>query len=144
MDFFLIMGIGTVVAIIVVANLPKSGHILYDKHQDPFACKKPPQTLASQTGISEVWATDDMDYLNKLEHHERDPHHCHPTKKCSFSNRGVELGIGRFMLDFRSKNIGDLSNKINHFITIWANFFITLLLPFTEGFTETFIEGFSG
>lgn len=75
MDFFLIMGIGTVVAIIVVANLPKSGHIPYEKDQDPFAYKKSPQTLASQKGISEVWSTDEMDYLNKLERHERDPRH---------------------------------------------------------------------
>ena len=75
MDFLLIMGIGTVVAIIVVVNLPKSGHIPYEKDQDPFAYKKPSQTLASQKCMSEVWSTDEMDYLYKLERHERDPRH---------------------------------------------------------------------
>ena len=72
MDFLLIMGIGTVVAIIVVANLPKSGHIPYEKDEDPFAYKKPPQTLAWQ---KDSWSTDEMDYLAKLERHERDPRH---------------------------------------------------------------------
>jgi hypothetical protein len=75
MDFLLIMGIGTVVAIVVVANLPKSGHIPYKEDQDPFAYKKPPQTPAWQKDISEVWSTDELDYLAKLERHDRDPRH---------------------------------------------------------------------
>jgi hypothetical protein len=73
MEFFLIMGIGTVVAIIVLANLPKSGHLRL--RGKPFAYKEPPQTLAWQKDISEVWSTDEMDYMAKLERHDRDPRH---------------------------------------------------------------------
>ena len=46
------MGIGTVVAIVVVANQPKSGHIPYDRNKDPFAYKAPPKTLAWQKDLS--------------------------------------------------------------------------------------------
>ena len=75
MDFLLIMGIGTVVAIIVVASLPKSGHIPYSKDEDPFAYKAPRKTLASQKDLSEVVSIDEMDYLRKHARFVDDPRH---------------------------------------------------------------------
>jgi hypothetical protein len=75
MDFLLIMGIGTVVAIIVVANLPKSGHIPYRRDDDPFAYKAPRETLAHQKDSSEVIAVDEMDYLRKHARFVNDPRH---------------------------------------------------------------------
>jgi hypothetical protein len=74
MDFYLIMGIGTVVTIWVVANLPKSGGAI---HADdwPTPDPKPPQTPAWRKDISETFATDDLDYLRKLERHQDDPEH---------------------------------------------------------------------
>jgi hypothetical protein len=75
MDFLLIMGIGTVVAIVVVANLPKSGQISYEEDEDPFAYKAPPKTLAWQKDLSEVVSTDEMDFLRKQARHVDDPRH---------------------------------------------------------------------
>jgi hypothetical protein len=70
--FLAIMGIGTVVAIWVVANLPKSRG-----HRRALASfeQKPSQTPAWRKDISEVHSTDDFDYLRKLERHQNDPHH---------------------------------------------------------------------
>lgn len=75
MEFLLIMGIGTVVAIVVVACQPKSGHIPYDKNKDPFAYKASPKTLAWQKDLSEVVSTDGMDYLRKQARHMDNPRH---------------------------------------------------------------------
>jgi hypothetical protein len=75
MEFLLIMGIGTVVAIVVVACQPKSGYIPYDRSKDPFAYKAPPKTLAWQKDLSEVVSTDGMDYLRKQARHMDDPRH---------------------------------------------------------------------
>jgi hypothetical protein len=71
-EFLAIMGIGTVVAIWVVANLPKSrGH----RRAIVSFEKKPPQTPAWRKDISEVYSTDGFDHLRKLERHQNDPHH---------------------------------------------------------------------
>jgi hypothetical protein len=75
MEFLLIMGIGTVVAIVVVALQPKSGHIPHDAEQDPFAYKAPPKTLAWQKDLSEVVSTDEMDYMRKSARYQDDPRH---------------------------------------------------------------------
>ncbi len=75
MEFLLIMGIGTVVAIIVVVNQPKSGGIPYDRTNDPFAYKPPRKTLAHQKDLSEVMAVDELDYIRKLGRHIDDPRH---------------------------------------------------------------------
>ncbi len=75
MEFLLIMGIGTVVAIVVVAFQPKSGYIPYDPAQDPFAYKTPPKTLAWQKDLSEIVSADEMDYLRKQARHMDDPRH---------------------------------------------------------------------
>jgi hypothetical protein len=72
MDFFLIMGIGTVFAIWVVANLPKSGGAAPDRD---LSGQKPFQTPAWRKDISETFSTDDFDYLRKLERHQNDPQH---------------------------------------------------------------------
>ena len=75
MDFLLIMGIGTVVAIVVVGNQPKSGQIVCDRKKNPFAYKAPPKTLAWQKDLSEIVSTDGMDYLRKQARHMDDPRH---------------------------------------------------------------------
>jgi hypothetical protein len=72
MDFFLIMGIGTVVAIWVVKNLPKSGGLRRDIISFE---QKPPQTPAWKKEMSDVYSTDGFDYLRKLERNQSDPHH---------------------------------------------------------------------
>jgi hypothetical protein len=70
-EFLAIMGIGTVVAIWVVANLPKSR----DHRRDTMLFgQKPSQTPAWRKDTSEVYSTDGFDYLRKLERHQSDPH----------------------------------------------------------------------
>jgi hypothetical protein len=66
------MGIGTVVAIWVVANLPKSR----DYRRDAVSFEqKPLQTPAWRKEISEVYSTDGFDYLRKLDRYQTDPQH---------------------------------------------------------------------
>jgi hypothetical protein len=72
MEFLAIMGIGTLVAIWVVANLPKSRGL--HREINSFE-QKPFQTPAWRKDISEVFSTDGFDYLRKLERHQDDPHH---------------------------------------------------------------------
>jgi hypothetical protein len=87
MEFLAIMGIGTLVAIWIVANLPKSrglrlGMVSFET--------KSSQTPAWRKEISEAYSTDDFDYLRKLERYQNDPHHwpCpfppekHPDRSC--------------------------------------------------------------
>jgi hypothetical protein len=74
-EFALIMGIGTVFAILVVANLPKSGAIPYDEDENPFLHKEPPQTPRARNDVAETWSLGDLDYWHKLERHQRDPQH---------------------------------------------------------------------
>jgi hypothetical protein len=71
-EFLAIMGIGTVVAIWVVANLPKSR--VYRRDAVSFE-QKPLQTPAWRKEISEVYSTDGFDYLRKLDRYQTDPQH---------------------------------------------------------------------
>ena len=72
MEFLAIMGIGALIAIWIVANLPKSrGH---RREIIPFE-QKPSQTPAWRKDISEVYSTDDFDYLRKLDRYQNDPQH---------------------------------------------------------------------
>jgi hypothetical protein len=75
MEFLVIMGIGTVVAIVIVALQPKSGHIPYNAVEGPFTSKAPPKTLAWQKDLPEVVSTDEFDYLRKQARHMEDPRH---------------------------------------------------------------------
>jgi hypothetical protein len=75
MEFLLIMGIGTVIAIVVVACQPKSGHIPYDRKNDPFVYKAPPKTFACQKDLSDIVSIDEMDYIRKQARHMDDPRH---------------------------------------------------------------------
>lgn len=68
------MGIGTVLAIVVVAFLPKSGQIPLEE-EEPFAYKAPVKTPAWKKDDSEVISMNDMDYMDKLERHINDPYH---------------------------------------------------------------------
>jgi hypothetical protein len=72
MNFFLFMGIGTLVAIWVVVNLPKSRGLRRDVISFD---EKPTQTPAWRKEISEVYSIDDFDYLRKLDRHQNDPQH---------------------------------------------------------------------
>ncbi|HEY4415327.1 MAG TPA: hypothetical protein VGO57_06510 [Verrucomicrobiae bacterium] len=75
MEFLLIMGIGTVFAIVVVAFQPKSGQIVCGEEQNPFAYKAPPKTPAWKKDLSEVVSMNEMDYMSKLGRHSDDPRH---------------------------------------------------------------------
>jgi len=72
--FCLIMGIGTVIAILIVASLPNPSGIPYD---DTLDAKQSVQneTPACKKDLSEVFPINDIDYLWKLDRHERDPEH---------------------------------------------------------------------
>jgi hypothetical protein len=72
MEFLAIMGIGTLVAIWIVANLPKSRGL---RREIVSLEEKPFQTPAWRKDMSEFYSTDDFDYLRKLERHQNDPHH---------------------------------------------------------------------
>jgi len=60
------MGIGTLVAIWVVANLPNSRSLRRDMVSFE---EKPPQTPAWGKEMSDVYSTDGFDYLRKLDGH---------------------------------------------------------------------------
>jgi hypothetical protein len=66
------MGIGTLVAILIVAGLPKSGHLLID--ESVFSEKKA-GTPIWKKDIVETYANGDLEYLEKLERHHKDPQH---------------------------------------------------------------------
>jgi hypothetical protein len=72
MEFLIIMGIGTAVAIWIVANLPKSRGLRRDIISFE---QRPPQTPAWRKDISEVYSRDGFDYLRKLERYQKDPQH---------------------------------------------------------------------
>ncbi|HEV2328528.1 MAG TPA: hypothetical protein VGY56_07045 [Verrucomicrobiae bacterium] len=72
MEFFVIMGIGTLVAILIVAGLPKSGHLHID--ESVFSGKKT-GTPIWKKDIVETYANGDLEYLEKLERHQKDPQH---------------------------------------------------------------------
>lgn len=73
MEFALIMGIGTVVAIIVVANMPKWDGP--ENMRNPFAGNKHSATPVWKKDIIETYANGDLEYLEKLERHQKDPQH---------------------------------------------------------------------
>jgi hypothetical protein len=72
MEFLAIMGIGTLVAIWVVTNLPNSRSLRRDIVSFE---EKPPQTPAWGKEMSDVYSTDGFDYLRKLERNQKDPSH---------------------------------------------------------------------
>ena len=72
MEFLAIMGIGTLVAIWVVANLPKSRGLHCEINSLE---EKPSQTPAGGKEMSDVYSTDGFDYLRKLERNQKDPSH---------------------------------------------------------------------
>src|ERR1035438_2757714 len=59
------------IAIWIVANLPKSRGLRREKISFE---EKPSQTPAWRKVMSEVYSTDDFDYLRKLDRHQNDPH----------------------------------------------------------------------
>ena len=71
------MGIGTLVAIWVVANLPKprARSRRASRHEIVSFEEKPIQTAAWRKDISEVYSTDGLDYVRKLARHQEDPRH---------------------------------------------------------------------
>jgi hypothetical protein len=82
MEFLLFMGIGTLVAIWAVANLPKS--------RGNRGRNIPSLDLGSRCtppwkkDIVETHAMGDLEYLEKVERHQRDPQHwpCPLPPKC--------------------------------------------------------------
>jgi hypothetical protein len=73
MQFLLIMGIGTVVAICVVANLPKA-RSRRRRGEDDGVSLTPKHFKAAWRGeLDEVYSRDEFDYLNKLGRHQDDP-----------------------------------------------------------------------
>jgi hypothetical protein len=73
MEFLLIIGIGTVVAIWAVANLPKPR----GNHgaSGPSFSPEPPATPPWKKDIVETHSMGDMEYLEKLERYQKDPQH---------------------------------------------------------------------
>jgi hypothetical protein len=68
------MGIGTVIAILIVASLPNPGGAPYDDTLDA----KPNdsrETPACKKDLSEVFPINDLDYLWKRDRHQKDPEH---------------------------------------------------------------------
>jgi hypothetical protein len=80
MQFLLIMGIGTLVAIWIVANQPKRrGRGQWIEDRDMIVCiQKPAQTPASAKDISETFCVDEFDYMRKAARYEDDPQHWPP------------------------------------------------------------------
>jgi len=72
MEFLVIMGIGTLVTIWIVANLPKSRGL---RREMVSFEEKPSQTPAWRKEMYEVYSTDGFDYLRKLDRHQNDPNH---------------------------------------------------------------------
>ncbi len=70
------MGIGTLVAIWVVANQPKS-HGRRRWHDEGITSfeQKPVQTPAIAKDIAESFSTDEMDHMRKLARYQDDPLH---------------------------------------------------------------------
>src|SRR5579863_2083970 len=91
MQFLIIMGIGSLAAIWVVANQPKTrGHRKCARGQEiePFV-HKPGQTLAIAKDIAESVSIDEIDYMCKSARYEDDPQHWPaplppPPKKAEF------------------------------------------------------------
>lgn len=74
MEFYAIICIGTLVAILVVIVLPKSG----GRRRDGDLIERPTEqaeTPAWKKDISEAHCDDDMDYARKMERYENDSQH---------------------------------------------------------------------
>jgi len=72
MEFLVIMGIGTLVAIWIVANLPKSN----GSRQEAIPNQsEPSKTPAWKKPMSEAYSVHEFDYLRKLGRYQRDPDH---------------------------------------------------------------------
>jgi hypothetical protein len=72
-EFALIMGIGTVVAIVIVANLPKWNGPADE--ENPFEPATPRGTPIWKKDVAETYSMGDLEYLEKLERHQKDPQH---------------------------------------------------------------------
>jgi hypothetical protein len=72
MEFYAIMGIGTLVAIWVVMFLPRTGSRRWD---DDLREQNPEQTAAWKKDISEAHCDDDLDCARKMERYENDSQH---------------------------------------------------------------------
>jgi hypothetical protein len=73
MEFLVILGIGTLVAVWAVANLPKTrGH---RGASNPSFDLGPGGTPPWKKDIVESHAMGDLEYLEKLDRHQRDPQH---------------------------------------------------------------------
>ena len=77
MEFLVIMGIGTLVAIWIVANLPKPRARRRGIRQREIVSfeMKPFATPVWKKDVSEFYSTDDFDYLRKLNRYQNDPNH---------------------------------------------------------------------
>jgi hypothetical protein len=77
MQFLLIMGIGTLVAIWVVANQPKQrGRRRRNDEPDIISFEHLPANKPAWRGeLGDVYSTDEMDYLRKQARHMDDPRH---------------------------------------------------------------------
>lgn len=80
MQFLLIMGIGTLVAIWVVANQPKPRGRRRWQHERSIISfeQKPYQTPAIAKDIAESFSIDEMDYIRKSARYQDDPLHWPP------------------------------------------------------------------
>jgi len=77
MEFLVIMGIGTLVAIWIVANLPKprARRRGIQRREIVSFETKPFTTPVWKKDVSEFYSTDGFDYLRKLDRYQKDPHH---------------------------------------------------------------------
>jgi hypothetical protein len=73
MQFLLIMGIGTLVAIWVVANQPKPRGRRRCHDEDIISLKPKPIKPSWRGEVGEVYSTDEFDYMRKMERYENDP-----------------------------------------------------------------------
>jgi hypothetical protein len=80
MQFLLIMGIGTLVAIWVVANQSKPrGRRRRHKGADIISFEHLPANKPAWRGeVGEVYSTDEFDYMRKMARHQDDPQHWPP------------------------------------------------------------------
>ena len=73
MQFLLIMGIGTLVAIWVVANQPKSRGSSRQHEEDDITLLPKPIKPHWRGEVGEVYPMDEFDYLRKMARHQDDP-----------------------------------------------------------------------
>jgi hypothetical protein len=80
MQFLLIMGLGTLVAIWVVANQPQPrGRSRRYEQPDITSFERMPSNRPAWRGeAGEVFSTDEFDYLRKVARHQDDPQHWPP------------------------------------------------------------------